>query len=123
MPETFPAALAFTCTPSSMLESTPCVACLSEHEMLAVIVGILSLAAGKTVASAMEDSACFTCMSDKQLLQALVVKLGNDVLGERYTVQEVVDQFHCLVCATDKQLKASIMQLLCQNFTLTLGQS
>lgn len=122
MAQTFPAPLAFECTPDSLLKSTPCVACLSEHELLAVIVGILSLAASKTVAEAMSDSACFTCLSDKQLLQALVVKIGNDALGEEHTVSEVVDQFHCLVCATPKQLKAAIIQLLCANFTLSIQQ-
>lgn len=122
MAQTFPAPQAFTCDPKSLLASSPCLACLSEHEMLAVIVGLMSLAAGKTVAEAMSDSACFNCLSRKQMLHALVTKLGNDLLGERYTVQEVIEQYHCLVCASDQQLLASILQMLCADFTISAQQ-
>lgn len=118
----FVPAVAFDCTPSSLLASSPCLKCLSEHEMLAVIVGLMGLAAGKANATIMSDSACFTCMSRKEMLQALVTKLGNDLLSDRYTVQEVIDQYHCLVCATDQQLLAAIMQLLCADLTVSVSQ-
>ena len=90
--------------------------------MLAALVGVLALASGGTAATAMEDAACLTCLSDKQILQAIVTKVGNDVLGERYTVQDVIDAFHCLVCATPKQLKAALIQQLCGYFTLSVNQ-
>lgn len=114
---------AFDCTPSSLLASTPCLKCLSEHEMIAVIVALMALAAGKTIPEVMSDGACFTCLSDKEMLQALVTKLGNDLLGERYTVQDVIDTYHCLVCAPDKQLRAAILQMLCADFTVSLTQA
>lgn len=117
-----PAPRSFDCTPSSLIASTPCLACLSEKEMLAVIVGILSIAAGKTQPEAIEESACFTCLSNKQLLQSLVTLLGNDLLGEGTSAQDVVEQMHCLVCASEKQLLAAILKLLCDNFTFTLNQ-
>lgn len=114
-------ARAFTCDPKSLLDSSPCLACLSEHEMLAALVGVLALAAGKTAAETMDESKCFTCLSDKQLLQALITKIGNDALGEGNTVQDVIDTFHCLVCATPKQLKAALIQQLCAYSTLTVS--
>lgn len=112
----------FVCTPSSLLASTPCLKCLSEHEMLAVIVGILAIGVGKTNAEAMSDSACFTCMSRKQMLQAIVTILGNQLLGDEHTPQEVVDTYHCLVCATDTQLLAAILQMLCSDVSISLTQ-
>lgn len=116
-------AVAFDCTPSSLLASSPCLKCLSEHEMLAVIVGILGLSAGKTNAEILSDSACFTCMSKKEMLQALVTKLGNDLLSDRYTVQDIIDQYHCLLCANDTQLRAAIIQLLCADLTVSVTQA
>lgn len=114
---------AYVCTPSSLLASTPCLQCLSEHEYLAVIVGIMAISAGKTTAEAMTDSNCFACgMSRKQMLQAVVTILGNQLLGERYSAQDVVDSYHCLVCATDTQLLAAILQMLCNDITLSVSQ-
>lgn len=117
-----PSPESFQCTPSSMMASTPCLACLSEKEMLAVIVAILAIAAGKTIPEVVSDSACFTCLSDKQLLQSIITYLGNDLLGETVSAQDVVDQMHCLVCAPQKQLLAALVKLLCDNFTITLIQ-
>lgn len=104
---------AYDCTPSSLLASTPCLKCLSEHELLAVLVGILALQANKTVATIMEESACFRCMSKKEMLQAIVTIAGNDFLGDANTAQDVIDEYHCLVCATDLQLRAALLKLLC----------
>lgn len=104
---------AYTCTPSSLLASTPCTKCLSEHELLAVLVGIFGLYVEKTIPQIMEDSACFTCMSKKQMLQALVTIFGNQLLGDSVSPSEVIDDYHCLVCATDKQLMAALLQIWC----------
>jgi hypothetical protein len=104
---------AYDCTPSSLLASTPCLKCLSEHEMLAVLVGIMALYAEKDIPTVMEESACFTCMSKKEMLQALVTIFGNDLLGDSHSAQDVVDEYHCLVCATDLQLRAALLKLLC----------
>lgn len=104
---------AYECTPSSLLASTPCLKCLSEHELLAVLVGILAIQAGKDIPTVMDESACFRCMSKKEMLQALVSIFGNSLLGEEHSAQDVVDDYHCLVCATDKQLQAALLKLLC----------
>ncbi len=117
-----PAPAAFDCTPSSMLASTPCLKCLSEKEMLAVIAALMAMAASKSIPEVISDGACFTCLSRKEMLQALVTKLGNDLLGERFSAQDVVEEMHCLVCATENQLLASILQMLCSEFTVSLDE-
>lgn len=118
-----PNALSFVCTPSSLVASSPCLQCLSEKELWAVIVAILALGAGKTLPQAVEDGACFNCMSRKQMLQALVTLLGNDILGESISAQTVIDQMHCLVCAPESQLMAAALKLWCDNYTFTLDQN
>lgn len=107
---------AYTCTPSSLLASNPCLNCLSEQELLAVIVAIFAAALDKTIPEVMQDSACFTCLSDKQILQALITIMGNEILGESTTPAEVVDQMHCLVCVDKHKLMAAILQLICNNW-------
>ena len=107
--------IAYDCDPSSLLASNPCLACLSEKELLAVLVGIIATANGDTPAEVMEASKCFTCMSKKQMLQALATILGNNLLGEGHSPQEVIDEQHCLVCATEQQLLAALLYQICND--------
>lgn len=104
---------AYTCDPSSLLASNPCIACLSEKEMLAVLVGIIAVQASLPLADVMKDSACFTCMSKKQMLHSLVTIFGSEILGAGNSAQTVIDEMHCLVCATDQQLYAALTYLIC----------
>ncbi len=110
------------CEPGALLAENPCIACLSEKEMLAVIVAIMAITASKTIADVVSESACFTCMSRKQMLQALVTMIANDLLDERTSPQDVIDEMHCLVCATEQQLLAAIVKLYCDNFNVSLNQ-
>lgn len=105
----------FTCTPASLIESTPCLKCLSEKELMAALLGIYAAAAEKTVKSVLVDSACFDCLSKKQMLQALVTLAGNDLLGERNTVQDIIDEITCLECAGEKKILAALLYLLCSD--------
>jgi hypothetical protein len=111
--------LEYECTPSSLLASSPCLACISEKEMLAVIVGIVAINTEQEIADIMKASACFTCMSKKQMLQALVTVLGNQLLGEETSAEEVVEDIKCLQCASEKQLLAAILYQFCSTFTLS----
>ena len=114
---------AYECTPSSLLASTPCLACVSETQLLAALVGIFATAAEKEIPAVLKDSACFTCMTKKQMLQSLVTIAGNDLLGERYSAQDVLDSIRCIgQCSTEKQLLAALLYLLCNDFTLTTGE-
>lgn len=113
---------AYICTPSSLLASSPCLACLSSKQLLAAFLGILAISDrtyDSDLAGLLKDSACFTCMSKKQMLQALVTISGNDLLGEETTVPEVIAYIKCLDCASEKQILAAILYLLCHTITLT----
>ena len=81
--------------------------------MLAVMVGIIAVAEGLTVAQILKSSSCFTCMSKKQMIQALVTIMGSSMLGESDTVPEVIQKVKCLECASDKQLLAALLYLFC----------
>jgi hypothetical protein len=54
------------------------------------------------------------------MLQAAVSIIGNGVLGERSSAQDVIDEYHCLVCATDKALWAALLKLVCDAGTFTV---
>ena len=106
---------AFTCTPSSLIASSPCLACLSEKEMIGALVGIAAISAEVEIPAVLKASACFDCLSKKQMLQALVTIAGNDLLGEETTPQEVIDDIVCLECAGEKKLLAALLYLLCND--------
>ena len=110
---------AYVCTPDSLLASNPCLACLSEKELWASLVGVMAMTLEETMPDVLKDSACFMCMSKKQMLQALVTIFGNVLLGEGTTAKDVIDEYHCLVCASEKQLQAAALYLLCHGFTFS----
>ena len=115
------ATIGYVCAdgPSSLMKSVPCLPCLSVHEMLAALVGIMALAAGKTVPQVMESSKCWKCLNEKQILQAVVTIFGNQLLGARHTPADVAALTNCLKCVSDKELLAALSQLLCAEVTLT----
>jgi len=105
----------FNCTPKSLLASNPCLACLSEKELLAALVAIFASTDENYATNLkllMQDSACFTCMSKKQMLQALITVMGSKLLGQR-TVAQVIAQYKCLVCSNEKTLQAALLYMLC----------
>lgn len=105
----------FDCTPSSLLASNPCLACLSEKDLLAALVAITATAS-RTYATdlpqLMQDSACFGCLTEKQMFQALVSVFGELLLQDQ-TVPEVIDNMKCLLCAPRHQLLAAFLYLMC----------
>lgn len=112
--------VAYTCTPSSLLNSVPCMACLSEKQMLAALLAIISLAESKTIPDLLDESACFTCMSKKQMLQGLVTVMGNDLLGRDFSDADVIARVKCLECASQKQILAALLYLFCQSVTFSI---
>lgn len=109
------------CTPSALTGVIPCLSCLSEKELLTVLVFILASADSYSLPTdtnqLLADSACFTCLSDKQLFQALITAVANEFLRESLTVEEGAAAVKCLQCANPKQLKAALVYLLCQLFS------
>jgi len=115
----------FICTPSSLLASYPCLACLSEHEMLAGLVGIAANASEKYYANLellLKDSACFTCMGKKDMFQAVLTMLGSEMVGaEPGAMQAILDRTKCLLCANDQQLRAAFLFLI-SNYMRVSGE-
>lgn len=101
-----------TCTPSELLNTYPCLACLSETELKAVIVVALAANNSKTVAETLSESACFKCLSDKQKLQAATAVIANEYLSS-YTVPEIRELIKCLLCGPADALDAALTYLLC----------
>lgn len=101
-----------TCTPSELIDTNPCFQCLSEKELLAVLVFVFVTANQSNIAQALVDSACFTCMSKKQMLQAVVSILANTYLSGQ-TIDEIKQEMKCLECASDNQLRAALLQQFC----------
>jgi hypothetical protein len=113
--------ITFECTPSSLIAAVPCLACLSDNEMLAVLVGILATAADVDQTTLLTSSACYTCLSKKQMLQALVTIAGSDLLGPENTPDTILEQVKCLrQCSNEKQLLAALLSLLCNNIKLAV---
>lgn len=112
---------AYTCTPSSLMASSPCLACFSDKELLVALVAILIAAKGTTVDQVMKDSACFTCLTKKQMKQGFVTIMGNELLGEASSQDAILALMRCLRCANDTQLNAAALYLICQ-LTISTGQ-
>jgi len=116
---------AYVCTPSSLIASNPCLACISEKELLASLLGIFAKASrdyANDLPKLLEDSACFTCLSKKQMLQALVTITGSDLLGENESVPDVIEFIKCLECASEKQIYAALIYLFCNLMTFTMDE-
>lgn len=96
----------------------PCLQCLNESELIALLVLMMSEESGYTLPQdtnkLLNDSACLTCLSDKQLLQSLVALAANDMLDQDTTANQLREKMKCLVCASRKQLYAAIVYLICK---------
>ena len=113
---------AYTCTPSSLLNSAPCLSCLSEKQMLATLLAIITIYNEDEVRTVLEDSACLMCMSKKQMLQALVTIMGNNLLGETYSASDIADRVKCLECASQKQIMAAILHGSCNVLRFSMAE-
>jgi len=98
------------------LETFKCLSCLSESDLLKVMLVVLADAStsGYTLpgdtAQLLEDSACWACLSDKQLLQAQVSALAEDI-ETGTTLEEFRNKIKCLLCAQPKQIRAAVAYL------------
>lgn len=104
---------AYTCTPASLQAANPCLNCLSDKELLGVLVGILIQANDTTVKAALQKSACFTCLTRKQMKQGLVT-IMNEGLGGATTLSKAVAMLSSLRNVDETRLNATALYLLCQ---------
>lgn len=114
-------AAASPCRISDIADNYPCLACLSEKELLAVLAQSLAvlnrydLSAGD-LPTLLEDSACISCLSDKQLLQALVGIIGGYADSE-LSIADIREDVKCLLCVPPQKVRALIVYLACIYFT------
>jgi hypothetical protein len=105
--------MAVTCTPSELIGHNPCLNCLSDKELLAILMYIFAYANGHTVTQALTDSACFNCLGQKhQKLVALVTILADHFLRGA-SVPTIVNDIKCLECAPDSQITAALLSEIC----------
>lgn len=108
-------------TPKDNLKVMPCLSCLSEKELQALLIYIMSelfasYSLPDDMAALMEDSACYTCMSKKQLMQVTVTIWATMLYGERQEIPDINtlrDEIKCLLCSTPAQLDAALAQVTC----------
>lgn len=111
---------ALDCTPEELLNITPCVKCSSNEDLLIAILFILAYMNSEEddLQQVLENAKCWKCTSDKQKLEAIVNLLGDVVLGESVTPEELFAAISCLKCAEPNAIKGAIVQQLCKFFTL-----
>ena len=112
-----------TCSPSELLAQTPCLRCLSQKELWAILLYLSiynfneecrwQVEEKMTVAKALKEGACWNCTTKTQRLQALVSLLANS-FGEEITPAFVRNQIKCLECASETQIQAAVMYMFCQ---------
>lgn len=108
--------------PAELLKAKPCLSCLSEHELMAVLV--LALAQkndtyANNLPKLMTDSVCYTCMSKKQLLEAFTAMVVNQALNGK-TTSQLVALTKCIRCAKPQQLRAALVYLIGASFQTAL---
>ena len=112
-----------TCSsPSDLANAIPCLACLSQTELMCVMILALATSNGYTLPgdtnAVITDSKCVTCLTDKQMLQALAGLLAGSTL-DGLTVTQMRARIKCLACANPRQLKATLLSQFCQYITTT----
>lgn len=105
------------CDTQSLVSRSPCLSCLSESQLWAVILYAISqqtdYSLPEDTGQLLADSSCLNCLTDKQLLESLAGILA-EIYVEDKTVEQIRDAITCLFCTSPKQLKSAIAYLLCQ---------
>ena len=104
------------CTALELAHKYPCLRCLSNKQLLAVLLYALTQLMETTVAEALACSACLNCMGKKDKLVALVAIIGEVGLGEDFDIAEMKEQIKCLECSSENQLLSAILYIMCDLF-------
>lgn len=113
---------AITCDKDELLAAYPCVACLSETQLLAVIaLALCKINAGDPNADCdpstlLDNAACLVCLSEKQMLEsvvAMIVRAGVDA-GSIQSETDLRGDIACMLCLTPRQILAIILNLICE---------
>jgi hypothetical protein len=95
---------------NSVFSAKPCLACLSEKELKAVIAWAMRHAAGVNLAQTNAASAIYRTLSKKQMLAALASMI-TDQLAPGVSVTDLKAAARCSVCDSDKAIEAAMLYL------------
>ena len=106
-------------TPTDLVNASPCLNCLSQKQLLAVLVFLWKYRTferdGTTIAEISDASACWNCTSTKQKLVGMVSLWADVILGGEGdpTIDEIKEDIKCLDCASESQLLGMLLYLVC----------
>jgi hypothetical protein len=104
--------------PGELIAANPCLDCLSEHELKAIIAYALRFSTGLTLAQVVARSACYRCLSRKQMLVAFTAMITNQLVPGM-TASQLRAAVKCTVCGSDKHLEADILYLFTNFYQTT----
>lgn len=108
--------MAVTCTPSSLIGTNPCLNCLSDKLLWAIIMYAFATQNNRTTAESLANSACYNCLGDqKQFLVSLVTIFADEFLAG-VSVDDIIDNIKCLDCTSEKQIKSALLYEICSYF-------
>ena len=97
-------------TKDELMALYPCFSCLSDTELMAVLIYVLSELNGKDIATdlpeMMDDSACYNCLVEKQMFQGMLAALAVKVLPDGVTVNQLRNITKCLNCVDPNRMRA-----------------
>ena len=103
-------------TPASgLLNAKPCLMCLSEKELKAIIVHAMRTVAGLTLAQTNLNASCYGCLSKKQML-AILTELITNQLVPGVSVHDLLKEVRCSACGSEKQIEAAMLYLFSNYF-------
>lgn len=108
------------CTPEYVLNLSPCLDCLSESELMALLLYLWAWLNydEADLPGLLNEAKCWDCMSDKQKLQAAIATMAN---AFHLNATTVADAVKCMPCAKPGQVKAAIVYSICKYFHTLLG--
>lgn len=109
---------ALTATPSALKNAKPCLNCLSEKRLKAIMVYAMRTSAGLTLAQVNTRSACYRGLSRKDKLVALTAMIANQLVPS-LTANQLATVVPCKTCGSDSQLEADLLFLFANYFQST----
>lgn len=108
-----------TCTPHGLVNNYPCLACLSDSQLLTVIamsLYALTHSGNHTLTSMLASGKCFACLSDHQKLQAIASSLISIAVANDYFTDatDATETAQCLSCTDPAIIKGLIVGELCE---------
>lgn len=109
---------ALTASPSALKNAKPCLNCLSEKQLKAIMVYAMRTSAGLSLAQTNINSAGYRDLSRKDMLVALTAMITNQLVPT-LSVNDLTAATPCKTCGSDKQIEAALVYLFANYFQST----